>query len=68
MRVSISQSTTATAVVILLLPSGKPQQLCMQAFFKNYMKSFALYWCKNYHDPLCSLFVANFLKVSQTYE
>jgi hypothetical protein len=61
-------STRATAAVILLLPSGKPQQLCARAFFKKYLKSFSLYWRKNYHDGFSRLFVANFLNVSRTYE
>jgi hypothetical protein len=60
-RVSISRSTIATAAVILLLPSGKLRQMCARAFFKKYLKSFSVYWRKNYHDPLLSLFVANFM-------
>jgi hypothetical protein len=48
----------ATAAVILLLPSGKPRQLYTRAFFKKYLKSFSLYWRKNYDEPLRSLFVA----------
>jgi hypothetical protein len=35
---------------------------------KKTLKSFSFYQCKNYHDPLRSLFVANFENVSRTYE
>jgi hypothetical protein len=45
----------------LLLPSGKPRQLCSRAFFQKHLKILSLYWPKNYHDPLHSLFVAIFL-------
>jgi hypothetical protein len=65
---ALSQSTRATALVILLLPSGKTWQLCARAFFKKYLKSFSLYWHMNDHDLLRSLFVAIFLNVSRAYE
>ena len=32
------------------------------------LESFFLYRHKNYRDPLGSLFIANFLNVSRTYE
>jgi len=35
---------------------------------KKNLGSFSLYRRKNYHDPLSSLFVANFESVSRTYE
>jgi hypothetical protein len=31
-----------------------------ELFLKKSLESFSLYWHKNYHDPLRSLFVANF--------
>ena len=37
-------------------------------FLKNNLESFSPYRRKNYHDPLRSLFVANFYNVSRTYE
>ena len=37
-------------------------------FLKKNLESFSLYRRKNYHDPLSSLFFANFLNVSRTYE
>ena len=35
---------------------------------KKNLESFSLYQRKNYHDPLSSVFVVNFLNVSRTYE
>ena len=35
---------------------------------KKKEESFSLYQRKNYHDPLSSVFVVNFLNVSRTYE
>jgi len=35
---------------------------------KKNMESFSLFRRKNYHDPLRSLFVANFLNISRTYD
>ena len=37
-------------------------------YIKKNLESFSLYRRKKYHDPLGSLFVANFLNVSRTYE
>jgi hypothetical protein len=37
-------------------------------YVKKNLENFSLYGHKKYHDPLRSLFVANFLNVSQTYE
>jgi hypothetical protein len=56
---------------ILLSPSGKSWQLCARAFHlkKNFNSlSLSLSRCKNYHDPLSSPFVEDFLNVSRTYE
>jgi hypothetical protein len=46
--------------LLLLSPSGKSGQLCVRAFPLKNSESFSLYRCKNYHDLLRSLFVANF--------
>jgi len=37
-------------------------------YVKKNMESFSLNRRKKYHDPLSSLFVANFFNVSRTYE
>ena len=64
-RVSISRSTRATVAVC---PSGKQGKYVRGLFLKNNFNSFSLYRRKNYHDPLRSPFVANFLNVSRIYE
>jgi hypothetical protein len=52
--------------LLLLSPSGKSGQLCARAFPFKDLESFSLSLSlslsrrKNYHDPLRSVFVANF--------
>ena len=50
-----------------VLPKVDKLNVCEICENKN-LESFSLYQHKNYHDPLSSIFVVNFLDVSQTYE
>jgi hypothetical protein len=48
-----------TSSVVSVLAANKGNYVRGRFLEKN-LESFSLYWCKNCHDPLHSVFVANF--------
>jgi hypothetical protein len=63
-----SRSPNAIFATNCLLAANQGNYVCGSFLNKNLEESFSLFRRKNYHDLLCSLFVANFENVSQTYE